>query len=61
MTLSEAKSVAHALANEYWGQGLKKKSKQYHTKFEVMIPLARHLKKFKLSDDRDWTDLLEEL
>ncbi|HXZ00289.1 MAG TPA: DUF4157 domain-containing protein [Stellaceae bacterium] len=47
ITQREAKSVAHALASQYWGKGLKWVSRQYHTKFEVMIPLARHLKKFQ--------------
>lgn len=44
VTNTEAKSVAHALAN-FWGGGFKSLSGDYHTKFEVMIPLARHLGK----------------
>ncbi len=44
ITNDEAKSVAHALA-AFWNTGLKSWSGDYHTKFEVMIPLARHLGK----------------
>jgi hypothetical protein len=46
ITRSEAKSVAHALATQFWGQGAKHLSGEYHTKFETTIPLARHLRKF---------------
>ena len=46
ITQSEAKSVAHALVTQFWGQGAKHLSGEYHTKFEAIIPLARHLRKF---------------
>lgn len=49
ITQSEAKSVTHALVTQFWGQGAKHWSGEYHTKFEAIIPLARHLSKFGAS------------
>ena len=48
ITKGEAKSVADALA-EYWNRwgGFKTWTGDYHTKLEVMIPLARHESKFQ--------------
>jgi hypothetical protein len=48
VTQREAKSVTRALAVEYWGQGLKNASTQFHTRFEATVPLARHLSKFNV-------------
>jgi hypothetical protein len=48
ITQGEAKSVASALS-DFWNRpgGLKGYTGEYHTRFEVMIPLARHLGKFQ--------------
>lgn len=48
VTQKEAKAVVHALVNKYWhGWTLKWLTREFHTKYEAVIPLARHLGKFQ--------------
>ena len=54
ITQDESFAVVSALS-DYWQKFLKKIRGQYHTKFEAMIPLARHQGKFVDDDEAKGT------
>ncbi|WP_148293600.1 hypothetical protein [Azospirillum sp. B4] len=46
ITKLEAICVTYALTKMFWPQGIKKFMGQFHTDFEAIIPLERHIRKF---------------